>query len=68
MPNGADPLITRIKPLRPRGLKVLIHLDEGEPVEVTLEALERSRLGVGDALPATARHQLLNADADVRGA
>ena len=43
-----------------------IHLSVGEPFEVTLEALERSRLGVGDALPPNDRHHLLNADADVR--
>lgn len=62
----ADPLITRIEPQRPRGLRVLIHLDQDEPFEVTLEALERSHLGVGDALSAATRHDLLNADADVR--
>ncbi len=64
--SSADPLITRVQPLRPRGLKVLIHLDEGDPFEVTLEALERSRLGVGDVLPANARHHLLDADENVR--
>ena len=58
--------ISRIEPLRPRGLRVRIHLSEGEPFEVALEALERSRLGVGDPLPSNARHHLLNADADVR--
>jgi len=62
----ASPLITRIQPRRPRGLKVLIHLDHGEPFEVTLEALERSRLGVGDALPAKAKHKLLDEDEGVR--
>jgi len=60
------PLITRIKPLRPRGLKVMVHLESGEPFEVMLEALERSRLGVGDVLPPDLRHHLLNADADIR--
>lgn len=60
------PSITRIQPLRPRGLRVRIHLSEGEPFEVMLEALERSRLGVGDALPPNDRHHLLNVDADVR--
>lgn len=64
---SAAPLIIRVQPKRPRGLKVLIHLDDGsEPFEVMLEALERSRLGVGDPLPSAARHQLLNADADLR--
>lgn len=58
--------ISRIEPLRPRGLRVRVHLTTGEPLEVALEALERSRLGVGDALPPNARHHLLNADADVR--
>jgi regulatory protein len=60
------PLITRIEPLRPRGLRVLIHLDADESFEVTLEALELSRLGVGDPLPHDARLNLLEADADVR--
>ena len=66
MSSGSDLLITRIQPLRPRGLKVLIHTDCGEPFEVTLEALERNRLGVGDPLPEDRRHHLLNNDADVR--
>lgn len=61
-----DPLITRVEPLRPRGLRVHIHLDRGEPLEVTLEALERSLLGVGDQLPPTQRHALLDSDADIR--
>lgn len=61
------PTIKKIEPRRPRGLRVLIHLDTGdEPFEITLEALERSRLGVGDPLPPDARRELLEADADVR--
>jgi regulatory protein len=60
------PLITRIQPLKPRGLKVLVHLDRGEAFEVMLEALERDRLGAGDPLPPNRRHRLLNADADIR--
>ena len=64
---STDPSIKRIQPRKPRGLKVLIHLDDdSEPFEVMLEALERSRLGVGDALPRTIRHELMNHDADVR--
>lgn len=66
MPKGGEPLVTRIEPLRPRGLRVRIHLDRSDPLEVTLEALERSRLGVGDPLPSNRRHHLLAADADVR--
>jgi len=62
----ARPTIKRLEPLRPRGLRVLVHLDEGEPFEVTLEALELQRLGVGDPLPPDARRHLLEADADVR--
>lgn len=62
----ARPLITRIEPLRPRGLRVLVHLEDGEPFEVTLEALERSKLGVGDPLPPDTRRDLLEADADIR--
>jgi regulatory protein len=64
--TAPHPLVTRIEPLRPRGLRVLVHLDEGEPFEVTLEALELSRLGVGDRLSPDARRDLLEADADVR--
>jgi len=60
------PLITRIEPLRPRGLRVVIHIDGDEPFEVTLEALEVSRLGVGDPLPHDARLELLEVDADIR--
>jgi len=60
------PLITKIEPLRPRGLRVLVHMESGEPFEVTLEALERNRLGVGDTLPPDARRELLEADAEVR--
>jgi len=60
------PLVTRIEPLRPRGLRVLLHLDTDEPFEITLEALELSRLGVGDRLSHDARRALLEADADVR--
>ena len=66
MSSESNPLITRIQSLRPRGLKVLIHTDCGEPFEVTLEALERNRLGGGDPLPEARRHLLLNDDADVR--
>lgn len=60
------PLITRVEPLRPRGLKVLIHLDQGEPLEVMLETLERHRLGVGDLLPSDKRNRLLHDDVDIR--
>ena len=66
MSSESNPLITRIQSLRPRGLKVLIHTDCDEPFEVTLEALERNRLGIGDPLPEARRHLLLNDDADVR--
>ena len=66
MSSESNPLITRIQSLRPRGLKVLIHTDCDGPFEVTLEALERNRLGVGDPLPEARRHLLLNDDADVR--
>lgn len=63
----ADPIITRVEPLEPRGLKVLVHLDDdGDPLEITLEALERSRLGVGDPLPSARRLHLLDEDADIR--
>ena len=64
---SSAPLIKRIQPRGPLGLKVIVHLDDGsEPFEVMIEALERSRLGVGDTLTRTVRHELLNHDADVR--
>ena len=66
MSSESNPLITRIQSLRPRGLKVLIHTDCDEPFEVTLEALERNRLGVGDPLPEARRHLLLIYYSDVR--
>lgn len=64
--KGNDPVITRLEPLRPRGLRMRVHLDRGEPLEVALEALERERVGVGDPLPPNRRHHLLDADAEVR--
>lgn len=64
--KGNDPLITRLEPLRPRGLNMRVHLDQGDPLEVALEALERLGLGVGDALPPKRRHLLLDADAEVK--
>lgn len=64
---ASTPVITRVQPKRPRGVYVLLHLDDGaDPLEITLEALERERLGVGDPLSAAQKHQLLNADQDVR--
>ncbi len=65
-PLPSPPRITRLEPLRPRGLKVLVHLDGGDPFEVTLEALERCKLGVGDQLSEDARKELADLDADVR--
>jgi regulatory protein len=43
-----------------------VHLDRGDPLEVALEAMERLGLGVGDPLPPKRRHQLLDADAEVK--
>jgi regulatory protein len=43
-----------------------VHLDRGDPLDVALEALERLALGVGDALSPKRRHQLLDADAEVK--
>jgi regulatory protein len=62
----SPPRITRLEPLAPKGLRVLVHLDGEEPVEVTLEALERCKLGVGDRLSEDARKELADVDADVR--
>jgi regulatory protein len=61
-----EPHVTRIEPLPPKGLKVAVHLDRGDLLEVALEALELSRLGVGDTLDRDARSTLLDLDADVR--
>jgi regulatory protein len=63
--KGSDPRIARLEPLRPRGVRLRVHLDQGDPFEVALEAVERLRLGVGDALPPNLRHHLLDADAEV---
>lgn len=62
----ADPRITRLEPLPPRGLRVRVHLDRGDPLEVALEALERLSLGLGAALARNLRHHLLDADAEVQ--
>lgn len=62
----SDSHITRIEPLPPRGLRVRVHPDMGDPFEVALEAIEMARLGVGDPLTPTARRALLEVDADVR--
>jgi len=56
----------RVESLPPKGLRVRLHLDRGDPLEITLEAFELARLGVGDALSADARAGLLELDADVR--
>ena len=66
MRSASSPRITRLEPLAPRGLRVLVHLDGEEPLEVTLEALERCKLGVGDRLSRDARKELADVDADVR--
>jgi len=66
MASRSHPTILRVEPLRPRGLRVRLHLDHGEPLEVALEALERLGLGAGDAFPANRRHHLLDADAEIR--
>ncbi|MBM4184983.1 MAG: regulatory protein RecX [Gemmatimonadetes bacterium] len=60
-----DPRLTRIEPLPPKGLRARVFLDEGDPLEVALEALELGRLGVGDELTSAVRRTLLDADADV---
>ena len=62
----SDPQVVRIEPLPPKGLRVVVHLDHGDPLEVTLEALELLRVGMGDALGEDARSALLDLDADVR--
>jgi regulatory protein len=61
-----EPQLIRIEAVPPKGARVRLHVDEGDPFEVTLEALELARLGVGDALGADARARLLDLDADVR--
>jgi regulatory protein len=65
-----EPRIVRVDPLPPKGLRVRLHLDialeQTEPLEVSLEALELARLGVGDALGPEVLSSLLDLDADVR--
>ena len=63
--SGA-PRITRVEHFGRRGLEVRLHLTEGEPLQVALEAFERSGLGGGDSLPSDRRRALLDADADFR--
>jgi len=58
----ADAVITRLEPLKPRGLRLRIHLDDGASLEVALEALERLHLGAGDVLAAGARRRLEEED------
>lgn len=58
--------IERVEPLGPRSLRVRLHLEDAEPLEVALEALERHGLGVGDALTGARRRELLALDAEVR--
>lgn len=60
------PRIVRVEPFGRGSVKARIHLDEGETLEVMLEALERSRIGAGDLLSPKSRRALLEADADVR--
>jgi regulatory protein len=60
------PRITRLEPLAPRGLRVRVHLEDADPFEVTLEALERCKLAVGDPLSEDARKELADVDSDVR--
>jgi regulatory protein len=62
----SEPRLLRVEYLPPKGHRVLMHLDQGDPLEVTLEAFELSRLGVGDVLSGDARAKLLDLDADVR--
>lgn len=45
---------------------MLVHLENEDPFEVTLEALELSGLGAGDTLDSKARKSLLDTDRDVR--
>ena len=66
MNTGAAPRITQVTSAGRRGLLVLLSLDQGDPLKVTLEAFERAKLGVGDALPPQQRRRLLSLDADVR--
>ncbi|MEX2466021.1 MAG: regulatory protein RecX [Gemmatimonadota bacterium] len=66
MTTPVAPRITRVEPFGRRGLEVRLHLDEGEPLKVALEAFERAVVGVGDTLPPDRRRSLLEVDADVR--
>jgi len=66
MPKKTDPRLVRVEPLPPRGLQVRLCFDEGDPVEVMLEAFALSRVAVGEQLTSDARIRLLDADAEVR--
>ncbi len=65
-PRHGAPRITEVTSAGRRGLLVRLSLDEGDPLEVTLEAFERAKVGVGDALTPERKRHLLNLDADVR--
>lgn len=60
------PRITAAEPTGPRGSRVRLHLDEGDPLEILLETFETSGLGVGDPLAPDRRRRLLDDDADGR--
>ena len=48
-----SPLITRVEPLRPRGLRVRVHLDRGEALEVAqAEAVTEDSSSWAGARPA----------------
>ena len=64
--SAGPPRVIRLEPVGRRGLTVRLHLDRGDPLDVALEAVDRTRLGRGDALEPRLRRRLLDADADVR--
>lgn len=58
--------IERLELVRGRAQRVLLHMDEGEPVEIALEVLERHRLGTGDSLAPRTLRTLVEDDAKWR--
>jgi len=58
--------ITKVEPFGRGGTRLRLYLDPGEPLEITLEAFERGRIGVGDELSSERRRALLDLDAEVR--
>jgi regulatory protein len=58
--------VARVEPLDKSGLEVRVTLDDGSSLELATEALERSGVGLGDALDDADRARLVDADVHLR--